>query len=129
MINANQSGLSIPKPLELSCLASAVLENVYWLKGGNVFSHYWETFTVNCDVPNYRGLNSGQFVERHCDRKTVGSFHTCKVTRRLSSLANKRWYKAAYINTSLGAVTNGHVFSGLEDSLVCTWLLFLQISG
>lgn len=35
---------------------------------------------------------------------------------------------AAYIHPSLEAVTNDHVFSGLEDSLAHTPLL-LQVSG
>ena len=89
MINSNQSGLSIPILLELSCLAFAVLENV--------FSCYWKRFAINCDdTLKYWGLNSGQFVARCTDRKTVRCWHTYKVTKRLSSVASERSYSCLY---------------------------------
>lgn len=117
MINVNQSGLSVPKPSEQSYGAFAALENICWWEDRNSFSHYWKIFSVHCSVPEFRGLSSGQYVGRHCDRKIVRNLHTCKITRRLSNPASKRWCRDAYINDSLWAVTNGHMLSGLEANL------------
>lgn len=110
MINSNQSGLSIPKPLELSCLAFEALENVYWPKGENVFSCYWKRFVVNCDTLKHWRLNSYQFVAKSTNRKPERCWCTYKVVKRLSSVASKRSYSCLYLSVPGGCDKWSRVF-------------------
>lgn len=99
MLNSNQSGLSIPKSLERSCLAFAVLENIYWPKGKMVFLLIGKVLLLKylALIPlKYWGLVSGQFVARCTDRKTVRSWHPYRVTKSMSRVASKRSYTGSY---------------------------------